>query len=353
MTKTFLRFVQCNASGNHLIIDIMSLTPYTRLSDYIEFFISAFIIHKNNPCLKYVAPESRLDTALGHLRSYSDRFKIPFSAECIDHTFLMEVFERFSERGDFMFFAHGGGLFTHSKSFETDKGYKKVWTSELAKQSSIVLRDIISKSGYTYNEISLIRHPVDILLSRIERYGLDNSNLDEHCAHIRETFDVIRCKSDEQLTPIIKYEDIVREKGECLKPYLKLTKKQLEKIDCEIYYSKTSINKHFKYSISKNKLLMKTLQLNIDWIGYSYATDKSLIDYYYLRIKQHMISLSSDIKLSLITSLFGYKKKGQSEHHSISLIAKVFRKLFNITRDLLNMPSRHRVNKNKSRDSYE
>lgn len=331
MKKSFIRFVQCNASGNHCIIDTLDVTPFTRLHDYVEYFICAFLIHKNYPSLKYCAPKSsKIDTAMAHLKGYSNFWEIPFHEKNIDENFILKVFEKFMSKTNYLYFAHGSGLFTHSQSFLTERGNEKIWSLKYAKESSQMLKNIVSKFGYHYSEISVLRHPVDILLSRIERYGLNDNDLDEHSSQIREAFEIIKEKLETKMTPIIKYEEIVNEKGACLIKHLPFPENELKKIDNDIYYSKASINKRFKYSISKNRFLLNKLKIDMDWAGYRSTTEYNFIKHYFLGIKQYIVSTLSDIKLSWIVSFCGYNKVGQTFHHKLTFFARVFQKGFNI-----------------------
>ena len=331
MPKSFIRFVQCNASGNHCLIDVLEMTSFSRLHDYMEFFISAFLIHKTSPSLIYYAPKTtKLDKAIGHLESYATKWSIPFNKDDINENFLVRVFEELSDKNNFLFFAHGDGLFTHSKLLKTVTGNEHIWTSEHAQQASLILEKIVIQCGYNYNEISLLRHPVDILLSRIERYSLDDNSIAEHSAEIREAFEIIRKKAQTKMTPIIKYEDIVNERGACLKPFLPFPEKELKNIDKGIFYSKASINKRFKYSISRNKYLLNKLGIEMDWTGYVNINDYSLPLHYCLSIKQYIDSTVYDIKLTWIVNFCGYIKVGQTHHHKLTYFGIIARRGFSI-----------------------
>ena len=331
MKKSFIRIVQCNASGNHCLIDTLDVTPFARLHDYMEYFVSAFLIHKNYPSLRYFAPKTtKLDKAIGHLENYAAYLSIPFNKKDVNESFLVRVFEQLADNNNFLYFAHGNGFFTHSKLLKTVKGNEKIWSSDHALKASLILENIVVQCGYNYNEISLLRHPVDILLSRIERYRLDDNSVDEHSAEIREAFEIIRKKAQTEMTPIIKYEEIVNQKGACLKPYLPFSEKELKNIDTEIFYSKASINKRFKYSISRNKFLLNKLGIKMDWTGYNDTNDCTFIHHYVFAIKQYIVSTVNDIKLTWIVIFCGYTKVGQTYHHKLTYPARIAQRGFSI-----------------------
>ena len=343
MSKLFIRFIQCNASGNHCVIDILESAGFYRLSDYMEYFISAYIIYKKNPSLKYHAPKSnKLDFALGHLRTYANFWKIQFIEKDVNDDFLLKVFEVLSSKKKLLFFAHGTGLFTHSKMFNTSIGKQIIWSSEYAKEASSKLEFLISKNQYIYQEVALLRHPLDILLSRIERYKVDKKNfseynnfIEENSSNIRETFELVRFKSEEYEIPIIKYEDIINYKGTCLKPLINISKEKSETIENKIFFSKSSINKRYSVSISKNKFFLEKLKLNFSWTGYENMGEKSAFSFYCGAIQQKFFSNLSDIKLAWIINFCEYKKEGQINHHKLKLIARIFFKVFNVLSILL------------------
>ena len=343
MNKLFIKFIQCNASGNHCVIDILESAGFYRLSDYMEYFISAYIIYKKNPLLKYYAPKSnKLDFALGHLRTYANFWKIQFFEKDINDDFLFKVFEVLSSKKKLLFFAHGTGLLTHSKMFKTSIGKQVIWSSEYAREASSKLEILISKNKYKYQEVALLRHPLDILLSRIERYKVDKKNffeynnfIEENASNIRETFELVRFKSEEYGIPIIKFEDIINYKGTCLKSFINISKEKSETIENKIFFSKSSINKRYSISISKNKFFLQKLKINFSWTGYEDMEEKSAFSYYWCALKQKFFSNLSDIKLAWIINFCNYKKEGQINHHKLKLIARIFFKIFNLSSKLL------------------
>ena len=338
MSKLFIKFVQCNASGNHCVIDILESLGFYRLSDFIEYVISAYIIYKKDPLLKYYAPKSnRLDSALGHLRQYSNLLNIPFLDKDLNYDFLTKIFEELSKKKNLLFFAHGTGLFTHSKMFITNLGKQYVWTSECAKEASLLLESLILRYNYKYQEVALIRHPLDILISRVERYKVNKKNisefedfLEENSSQIRETFELIRFKSENNGIPIVKYEDIINHKGSCLKPILNISNEKEKIINNHIFYSKSSINKRYMNGINKNKFFLSKLKINFDWTEYENIERKSFLSYCLCSINQKIISNLSDIKLAWIINFCVYKKQGQLYHHKVKLIARIFFKVFSI-----------------------
>jgi len=310
---------------------MMDTTSFSRMDDFFENLIFSFLIHESHAHLKYYSPGlSKLDTAIGHFKSYAEKLCITFNQDDIDKNFIAKVFEELLEKNELFYFAHGTGFLEHSMLLKTEIGSQRIWSPDHVAKAALMLEKIVTNNGFCYKEISLLRHPVDILLSMIERSHLSDDDIGVYSAYIKESFELVRKKSINEMIPIIKYENIVAEKGACLKPYLPITKDELNKMSKSVFYSKSSINKRFKYSTRQHKNLVKKLEIDMSWTGYDDVDDYSILHHYYLGLKQHIISAAYDIRLTWIVAFNGYKKVGQYWHHKLSYPARISSKIFSI-----------------------
>jgi|TARA_Y100000294_G_scaffold175017_1_gene194198 hypothetical protein len=347
VTKTFLRFVQCNASGNHCLIDTLESTRYARCDDLIEYIISALVINRYSPNAKYFAPKNdHAQTAQDHLKCYFERLSIvslPIQSP-IDEVSVEKAF-RFMLKGQkFVFFAHGTGLFSNSKLFKGATSDTFVeWTKANADESVEFLKSLCQKNGYEYSEACLVRHPSDIVLSRLERYfnnqklsKISINDLDYHAAEVRNALLGIKEKLLSENIPIFKYEEIVRSAGRCLSAELCFSNAEMKQIRKDVYFSSASTGKRYKYSRKMNNKIRYALNCEIDWLGYEW-TDSAHPFYFWLKaIYCNFLTIKSDIILVLRIHLFGYMKNGQFYHHKLSIPGRFLHGLLYRTTKALN-----------------
>ena len=333
MSRKFLRFVQCNASGNHCLMDALELTRYARCSDYIEYIISATVVNRHFPNLRYRAPKAKsLKTASCHLKDYYESLGIITSeSEKVFGTGALErSFELLCMNQEYVFFAHGTGLFTHPQSLETDTpGQYLKWTDEHAEESTQILKELCSSHHYNYLEACLVRHPSDIIISRLERYHevhpeeADDDILRIHSSAVRHTLLKIKATTENSLVPVFTYEEIVRTSGDCLGKELNLSSLELSRIKKKLYFSQASLGKRYRYTRNLNKRIENSLAWNKDWLGYETATSLHPASFKIRAIKSILAAELYDLGLVVKVQVLNYPICGQINHHKLAASARV------------------------------
>ncbi len=209
MTKIkplFINILTMNGSGTHLIQDLMVAMGLEQLVKEAAFW-PALILARRDPKVPLAYRDSQGLPALTVVNNFhqSVRGEIPKSP-LSDQEVVKTFSQILSDKGGTQLFITNRFPLIYSGDMFVDTTYGDTWTLDDRDAARATLRATTEAAGWRYREFAMIRHPVDIFISNVERFG-EASSHDILKRQINEFFALVGdCRNKGM--PVVRYEDI-------------------------------------------------------------------------------------------------------------------------------------------------
>tara|TARA_X000000950_G_scaffold288823_1_gene407664 strand:+ start:13674 stop:14690 length:1017 start_codon:yes stop_codon:yes gene_type:complete len=320
-----------HGSGNHLVNDYINSHDILRLPDWVERFIVCEILISNNynyVTLDPLEPKNinefvklqieKLNKNINSDEKFRNLKSINFdnyssnSPKKILKEFLIN-----NNKKDLVLL-HTDGYFFFEQYIITGKEgneNKILWDKKYINQARIILNELLNESNFQLNEFILIRNPIDILISNVERHKLNRENLkflkikkdiNFFFDKVNNTnLDIIKYENIEKINYVLKKFNIPKKKNysqkiliHCTKnKYLKNIENRFEKEICEF----EDTMKRYDYNIIKNNLINFTIY--------------------------HIKKFLGELKLIFYINFFNYKYLGKIYHSRIGFFPHLLNKI--------------------------
>ncbi len=271
--KPFLtHIITTNGCGNHMLWDILTETSRKRATDRVDSFIQALVLARRNPDAPF--PLGRYD-GLKAIEVVVEHYRIlgmEPGDDPLDQARAAEWMRKaiHTEQGQRPFLLHGTALI-HSIEHRLADGSLARWTIEDRNEAWSILEELLSFCGYGIRRVGVVRHPIDVYLSRKERYS---SHFNGRLAlrYIHEFFELVEREKISNGMPVARYEDLCSGDEAALETFLKgagLTPEDAAKVNSSIMH-KGEIAKWRRRPSEETEPLAQWFADGMGYFGYEY-----------------------------------------------------------------------------------
>ena len=268
----FTHILTTGGCGNHMTWDILSEASCKRTTDRIDSFIQALILARRNPDTPF--PLGRYDglKAIEVVVEHYRMLEIEPGDNPLDRAGTVEWMRKaiHTEQGQRPFLLHGIALI-HSIEHKLADGSLTHWTIEDRNEAWGVLEELLSLCGYEIRRVGVIRNPIDVYLSRKERYSTYfNSRLT--LRYIHEFMELVEREKRSNGMSVVRYEDLCSGDGSALDTLLKgagIQPEDAAKVDGSMMHN-GEIAKWRRRPSKETEPLAQWFADGMDYFGYEY-----------------------------------------------------------------------------------